>query len=70
MNERQSEGALGWRAGFGPRTWWRHFVWLSSALAAGGAALYFIYAERWSIAFTRDLMHRSPYLPALIAVSA
>src|SRR5215472_2712914 len=35
-------------------------------MAAGGGALYFIYAERWSIAFTRAAMLRSPFLPPFI----
>jgi H+/Cl- antiporter ClcA len=49
-----------------PRVWWRHAVWLVTSIAAGGAALFFIYAERWSIEFTHAAMARSPYLPALI----
>jgi H+/Cl- antiporter ClcA len=58
---------VGWRASlFSPRAWWCHLVWAVAAVAAGGAALYFIYAERWSVAFTHDVMQRSPYLPPVI----
>jgi H+/Cl- antiporter ClcA len=43
----------------------RQLVWLIAAAAAGGAALWFIYVERWSIVFTRRLLSMSPALPAL-----
>lgn len=66
MVERVSEAVGGWRALLSPRVWWRQFVWALAACAAGGGALYFIYAERWAREFTRAMMQRSPYLPALI----
>jgi len=64
------EDRVGWRATLlSPQAWWRHLVWLIAATAAGGAALYFIYAERWAIEFTHAAMQRSRYLPpAIVAV--
>jgi H+/Cl- antiporter ClcA len=44
----------------------RQLMLLIAAAAAGGAALWFIYAERWSLVFTRRLLALSPALPALI----
>lgn len=65
-----AEERTGWReALLSPRTWWCHLVWLLAATAAGGAAVYFAYAERWSVAFTRAALARSPYLPALIVAA-
>lgn len=66
MVERWSEAVGGWRAILSPRAWWRQFVWAVAACAAGGGALYFIFAERWARDFTQAMMQRSPYLPALI----
>jgi H+/Cl- antiporter ClcA len=51
---------------FSLRVWRSHLVLGLAAVAAGGGSLYFIYAERWSLAFTRAAMQLSPYLPALI----
>jgi len=63
----QLDEPSGWRASvLSLRGWWRHLVWLLAAVAAGGAALYFIYAERWSLDFTRWALRRSPSLAALI----
>lgn len=45
---------------------WCQFVWLCAALVAGGAALWFIFVERWSHPFTALLRDISPYLPALL----
>lgn len=45
---------------------WRQAVWLGAALAAGGGALWFIYAERWSLDFFAWLRGHSPYLQALV----
>jgi H+/Cl- antiporter ClcA len=57
----------GWRASFfSLRVWWCHVVWALAAAAAGGGALYFIYAEHRAVAFTQEALQRSPYLPALI----
>lgn len=44
---------------------WRQLVWLLAAMAGGGGALWFIYAERWSLQTTAQLMAISPALPAL-----
>ena len=41
--------AEGWRANvFSLTAWRRHLIWFVAAAAAGGVALYFNYAERWS----------------------
>jgi H+/Cl- antiporter ClcA len=48
------------------RAWWSRVVWAVAACVAGAGALYFIYAERWALAFMRQTMQRSPYLMALI----
>ena len=48
------------------RILWRQIVWLAAAATAGGGALYFIYAERWSLLFAARLREESPYLPALV----
>lgn len=61
-----SHDATGWRGLFSLRAWWCHLVWALAAAVGGAGALYFIYAERWSLTFTRQAMQRSPYLPALI----
>jgi H+/Cl- antiporter ClcA len=45
---------------------WRQLVWLAAAATAGGGALYFIYAERWSLLFAARLREESPYLPAVV----
>jgi H+/Cl- antiporter ClcA len=45
---------------------WRQLVWLIAALAAGGGALWFIYAERWSLDLAAWLKVRSPYYQALL----
>src|SRR5262245_1194105 len=56
-----------WRAGLlSLRTWWGYLVTTIAAVAAGGAALYFIYADGWAVAFTRAAMQRWRYLPAVI----
>lgn len=61
-----NEPPRGWRASFfSLRVWWCHLVWALAATAGGAGALYFIYAERQSVAFTQELMQRSPYFPAL-----
>ncbi len=44
---------------------WRQLVWLLAAAASGGGALWFIYAERWSLQTTARLEAISPALPAL-----
>ncbi len=62
----ESDDIAGWRRLFSLRAWWCHLVLALAAAAGGAGALYFIYAERWSLAFTREAMERSPYLPALI----
>ncbi len=49
-----------------PQAWWRQLVWLIAAAAAGGAALYFIYAERWANELARAAALRSHYLPAVV----
>jgi H+/Cl- antiporter ClcA len=51
---------------FSLRVWRCRLVLALAAVAAGGGSLYFIYAERWSLAFTRAAMQLSPYLPPLI----
>jgi len=56
----------GWRTLLSPRAWWCRLVCGLAAAAGGGGALYFIYAERGSIAFTQAALQRSPYAPALI----
>lgn len=48
------------------RAIWRQVVWLVAALAAGAGALYFIHAERWSLAFAARLRAESPYLQAVL----
>ena len=48
------------------RAWQGYLVSTLAAAVGGGGALYFIYAERWSLTFTSDAMLRSPYLAALI----
>ena len=48
------------------RALWRQFVWLVAAATAGGGALYFIYAERWSLTFAARLRAESPYLQAVL----
>ncbi|MBX3024203.1 chloride channel protein [bacterium] len=48
------------------RMLWRQVVWLLAAAAAGGGALYFVYAERWSLLFAARLREVSPYLPPLL----
>ncbi len=45
---------------------WRQLLWLVAALAAGGGALWFIFAERWSLAFAAWLRDLSPVLQALL----
>ncbi|MGD9762309.1 MAG: chloride channel protein [Candidatus Binatia bacterium] len=45
---------------------WRQFVWLVAALAAGAGALWFIFAERWSLSFAAQLREHSPLLGALL----
>ncbi len=45
---------------------WRQLVWLVAALAAGGGALWFIYAERWSLEAAAWLKLRSPHWQALV----
>lgn len=47
------------------RALWRQFVWLGASIAAGAGALYFIFAERWSLLVAARLMEISPYLQAL-----
>jgi len=49
-----------------PVTWWGYLVTAVMAALAGGATLYFIYAERWSLAFTQAATQRWRYLPAVI----
>jgi H+/Cl- antiporter ClcA len=48
------------------RALWRQFVWLVAAAVAGGGALYFIYAEKWSLLFAARLREESPYLQPLV----
>jgi H+/Cl- antiporter ClcA len=45
---------------------WRQTVWLVASLAAGAGALWFIYAERWSLDLARWLRADSPYWQALL----
>ena len=45
---------------------WRQLVWLVAAAAAGGGALWFIYAERWSLLLAARLQAESPALQALL----
>lgn len=45
---------------------WRQVVWLVAAAAAGGGALWFIYAERWSLRFGTWLYDESPAARALL----
>lgn len=45
---------------------WRQIVWVVAAAAAGGGALWFIYAERWSLRFAEWLRAESPYLQAAV----
>ena len=45
---------------------WRQLVWLVAAAAAGGGALWFIYAERWSLVLAARLQAESPALQALL----
>ncbi|MGH7789924.1 MAG: chloride channel protein [Candidatus Binatia bacterium] len=65
MVETRVDESAGWRGMFSLRVWWAHLVWLVLAAAAGGGALYFIYAERWSIDFIKRVMAISPALQAL-----
>jgi chloride channel protein, CIC family len=52
------------------RAVWRQLVWLVAATVAGGGALYFIYAERWSLVFAARMREASPYLqPVVLGVS-
>lgn len=55
-----------WRQLFSWSAWQCRLVWIAAAALGGAGALYFIYAERWSLDFTRQMMLRSPYLAALI----
>jgi H+/Cl- antiporter ClcA len=45
---------------------WRQLVWVVAAAAAGGGALFFIYAERWSLRVAAWLHAESPALQALV----
>ncbi|MEO8603476.1 MAG: chloride channel protein [bacterium] len=45
---------------------WRQTVWLLASLAAGAGALWFIYAERWSLEYAAQLHAKSPYWQALL----
>jgi len=45
---------------------WRETVWLVASLAAGAGALWFIFAERWSLRFAAWLHTESPYWQALL----
>lgn len=60
------EEPVSWRRLFSLSGWQMRLVWIIAAAAGGGGALYLIYAERWSIDFTRQMMARSPYLQALL----
>jgi len=66
MTDVERTKALDARRLFSVRAWWRQAVWALAAVAAGGSALYFIYAERQATEFTRQAMQRSPYLAAVI----
>ena len=60
-------GQEGWRASiFSLAAWRRHLIWFAGAVATGGAALYFNYAEIWSVRFFHFVDGISPFLPALI----
>jgi len=45
---------------------WRQTVWLVASLVAGAGALWFIYAERWSLDLAKWLRADSPYWQALL----
>ena len=61
--------STGWRGAVSLRAWRCHAVSILAAAVGGAGALYFIYAERRSLTFTRDAMLRSPYLAALIVAA-
>lgn len=60
------DDAPGWRRLYSLSAWQCRLVWIAAAALGGAGALYFTYAERWSMDFTHRMMLRSPYLAALI----
>jgi H+/Cl- antiporter ClcA len=62
----ESDSGGTWGGLISPRAWRCHLVLALAAAAGGGGALYFIYAERASLAFTQAMLQRSPYAAAAI----